>query len=110
MQAIQKHFNDIVKKRQAFSLTRLFQKKIKDLKIREKNNNILGNSYHTMPNDIKDNNETVTNLSKFTNVFSIYFDKDKIDGPNSNPTRIRENTQENIRSTSNPVQTISFFL
>ena len=63
-----------------------------------------------MSNDIKDNNETVTNPSKFTNVFSIYFDKDKIDGPNSNPTRIRENTQENIRSTSNPVQTISFFL
>ena len=32
-----------------------------------------------MPNDTTDNSETITNPSKFTNVFSIYFDKDMSD-------------------------------
>lgn len=63
-----------------------------------------------MPNDTTANSETITNPSKFTSVFSIYFDKDKSDTPNSNPTRIRKNLKGNIRSTSNSIQTISFFL
>ena len=63
-----------------------------------------------MPNDTTDNSETITNPSKFTNVFSIHFDKDMSDTPNSNATRIRKKLKGNIRSTSNSVQTISFFL
>ena len=63
-----------------------------------------------MPNDTTDNSETITNPSKFTNVFSIYFDKDMSDTQNSNPTRIRKNLKGNIRSTINSIQTISFFL
>ena len=47
-----------------------------------------------MPNDTTANSETITNPSKFTSVFSIYFDKDKSDTPNSNPTRIRKNLKE----------------